>query len=465
MGQASIDDIVSNAGPAAATPPPAATAAPVSGTAHVDDIVSNQGPARAAPADNSSTLSKVGDWAKGTAEGATESMGETIQSLPWIGKKILSPEAMQAEREYFKPGSPAEKVGQTTGDIAEPVLEFVLGDEALKGVALAEKLGIASKIADIAKTSPYIGKILQHGVNAARMGTVGAAEAKAKGASNTDALKAGVVAGIGGEAISAAADAVPNALQSVFKYKFKNPFTKLASQFATPEAAGEAVSQPIAQAGVKSAAPTVNPSFRSGIDVTTPFTEAKGFYKIVDDAAKTDFKVLYEKLDAAQDAARISAPGSPEEAAAQRNIKLTEDSITEHKAIAAKSGVPDVDKHLAAADAKYAETQANKDLNSKFFGSQSVIKGNVAHGIPEHIDVDNAISVLENLDKPNKFGISRLQQTSLGKSGAFKLKQALYDAQKAGKTSMDTRTLRNTILKFGIPGIASALGLGYELTK
>jgi hypothetical protein len=424
-----------------------------------------------APPDTSSTLSKVGDFAKGIGEGAVSSMGETIQSLPWVGKRILSPEAMSAEREYFRPGSAAEKHGQTTGDIAEPVLEFVMGDEALKGLAIADKIGIAGKIAKIAQDSPYIGKILQHGVNAARTGTVGTTEALAKGATLPEALKTGAGVAVGGEALSAAADAVaaPAGSTEGLMTRLTNPFRKLIqTQTASPAAAGEAVSQPIAQAGVKATAPTVGASLRSGIDVETPLAAAKKLYQTVDDAAKTDFKVLYDKMDAAQDAARIAAPGSPEEAVAQRNIKATQDSIDEHKAIAARSGVPNVDKTLAQADAKFAETQANKDFNSKFFGSQGVISGNVAHSVPEKIDVDAAIKTLENFDKPNKFGISRMQQTSLGKDGAFKLKQVLYDAQKAGQTAMDSRALRNTVLKLvGIGGgvATTAAGAAYELTK
>lgn len=268
----------------------------------------------------------------------------------------------------------------------------------------------------------------------------------------------------GSKAMAPQAAPAPSAAPT--KSLLTNPFrAKLKAQMATPEAAGEAASQPIARAGVKATAPTVGASLRSGIDVETPLAAAKRLYQTVDDAAKTDFKVLYDKLDAAQDAARTAAPGSPEEAVAQRNIKAVEDSIADHKAIAEKSGVPNVDKTLAQADAKFAETQANKDFNSKFFGNQSVISGNIAHGAPESINVDNAIKTLENFDKPNKFGISRLQQTSLGKDGAFKLKQVLYDAKQAGQTAMDARVLRNTILKFGIPGLASALGLGYELTK
>lgn len=439
-------------------------------------LVSGNVPPPAAPPAPGTTgvegaLNKIGEFGAGIVSGAVESMGQTIQALPWVGKKILSPDDMRLEREYFKPGSPAEQAGQTGGAIAEPVLEFVLGDEALKGVALAEKLGIASRIAKIAQDSPYIGKLLQHGVNAARMGTVGAAEATAKGATPSQAVTAGILTGVGGEAIPAVGSTIEKAAPVTsavadWMTKLKNPFRgALDNPTAPPAAMAEAAAQPVAQAGVKAAAPTVGASFRSGIDVDTPFKAAKQIYQTVDDAAKTDFKILYEKLDTAQDAARIAAPGSPEEAVAQRNIKATEDSIADHKAIAAKSGVPDVDKTLALADAKFAETQANKDFNTKFFGNQGVISGNVAHGVPETINVDKAIDAVENLDKPNKFGVSRLQQTSLGKDGAFKLKQYLYDAQKAGKTALDQRTLRNLILKISVPVATGALGLGYELTK
>jgi len=227
---------------------------------------------------------------------------------------------------------------------------------------------------------------------------------------------------------------------------------------------GEAAAQPIARAGVEAAAPTVGPSLRSGIDVNTPFAEAKTLYRTVDAAAKTDFKMLYEKLDGAMEDARQAASGSPEEAKAQLNVKNTQDAIDDAKAIAAKSGVPDVDKMLAQADAKFTTAQANKDFNSKFFGSQGVVKGNIAHGAPESINVDKAIDVLENMDKPNKFGVSRLQLTSLGKEGSFKLKRYMYNAQKAGQQAVTSRELRNKVL--GLLGAgAGAIGLGELLTK
>ena len=139
---------------------------------------------------------KLGEFAAGVVPGAIEGAGQTIQSLPYIGKKIISPEAMAAERSYFAPGSKAEAAGQVGGGVGEGVLEFVLGDEALKGLSIADKIGIASKIEKVAKESPYIGALLRHGVTAARNGTVGTAEALAKGATLPEALKSGAETGL-----------------------------------------------------------------------------------------------------------------------------------------------------------------------------------------------------------------------------------------------------------------------------
>jgi hypothetical protein len=274
---------------------------------------------------------------------------------------------------------------------------------------------------------------------------------------------AGAAPEAAGEATGTAAEAAASAPGAISDLVGKyNPFREggsLRGLIAGPEEAGEAAAQRIAQPGVRAAAPPVGTSFRSGIDVQTPYTAAKSLYKTVDDAAKTDFKGLYDKLDAAQDDARLAASGSPEEAKAQLNIKNTQDAIDDAKKVAAQSGVPDVDATLKAADAKYAETQANKDFNAKFFGRS--VEGNIAHGAPETIDVDKAIKTVEDMDKPNRYGPSRMQQTSLGKAGTAKLKQTLYDARKAGIKAVSDRTLRNKILAWGIP----VAGVLYEATK
>jgi hypothetical protein len=263
----------------------------------------------------------------------------------------------------------------------------------------------------------------------------------------------------GAASATRASEAASKVRVNPFRAAIKNPL-------ATPAEVGEAAAQPVAKAGLAAEAPTVSASLRSGIDTATPFGQAKAIYRVVDEAAKTDFKGLYDKLDSAQDEARLAAPGSPEEAKAQLNIKNTQDAIDDAKKIAEKSGVPDIDKRLASADAKYTEAQANKDFNAKIL--QPNVKGNIAHGDPETIDIDGAIKSLEKFDAPNKYGISRAQQTTLGKDGVFQLKQALYDAKKAGQTAMDARVLRNRIAKIvaASAGVAGAAATGaYELAK
>jgi hypothetical protein len=382
----------------------------------------------------------VGEFGAGIVPGAIEAAGETVQALPWIGKKILSPEAMQAEREYFKPGSEAEKYGQTTGKVAEPILEFVLGDEALKGVALADKLGIASKIAKVAQDSPYIGKLLQHGVNAARMGTVGAAQAELQGATPAQAVTRGVETGVGGEAARTALEAAPAAWQAI-----SNPFRKAVSSdpgFIERVMQGEQVAQAPAQAATRTATKaagnevglsTAQPeSLRllaeEPIDIVN--TLKKNLYGQVDKAAGTDLKTLYDRLDKVNDAIDLTAPGSPEEARLEATRTAQMQTIEDAKQTARTKGI-DVDQTLAKADALHTREMALRDFQKGFLKNPNILEGNVAHGTPETVNIDSAIKVLQRMQDNTKFGASRLSQ-ALGSDGAKSLLDNLYAAQRSG---------------------------------
>lgn len=413
----------------------------------------------------------IADVGTGFVKGAGDTVSgisHLIHKIPVVGETLAPSAGISALDTLDTSKNTAESVGKGLEGIAE----FATGDEALSGlakahkfVALAQKYPSVAHVLNMASAHPWLAKIISEGVKGA---VVGGAEGTVKGAQKDQAVKGGVAGAETGGAVGAVLGAVTGAIPVIKNLKI-NPFRKAMEAIqditAPPKVAGEAVSQPMAQAGVQAAAPTVGPSFRSGIDFKTPLADAKALYKTVDDAAKTDFKALYDKLDAAHDAAREAGIGSAEEAKAELAIKNTQEAIDEAKKVAAKSGVPDVDKVLSKADAKFTETQANKDLNKKFFGSQDVVLGNVAHGAPETLNIDSAIKALENLDKPNRFGVSRLQQTSLGPKGAFALKQFLYDAQKAGEKAMDSRALRNKMLALGSAAAGTALGVGYELSK
>lgn len=465
MGHATADDIVSNqtAAPAAASP---TTPLANHGRASFDDIASNDTlnpPAVKPPADY---LTKTED----TIQSATQGVGEAASDIWGVAKGAVKSAVKDAVL------GPAVTSGLEISDAVKQTLPIINAYENARSSG--------ASITDAIKASDAAAR--QHIKNIAPIDKLVAAfkanptQETARALTDATALAAsmlipgGVEAGAGDAGIfppEAAARfnklVAPEAEAAAPVSKLRiNPFRAAVTKpLATPEAAGDAAVQPIAQAGIRTVAQPVGASFRSGIDVETPLGQAKNLYRTVDEAAKTDFKGLYDKLDAAQDEARLAAPGSSEEAKAQLNIKNTQDAIDDAKKVAVNSGVPDIDKTLKQADAKFAETQANKDLNSKFFGNNGVISGNVAHGAPEKINVDSGIKVLENMDKPNKYGLSRLQQTSLGTDGAQKLKQVLYDAQKAGQAYMDARSLRNKVIAWGIPSVTGALGLAYELAK
>lgn len=179
---------------------------------HLRSVAPGQPPA--APQEESGTLESIGT---GIGKGGMQ----TIGSLAQLAEKIpgvshipgVSGLAEQPEKMDLQPHGAAE----WAGNIGENILEFVAGDEALKGLSLAERLGAAAKLAKIAETSPKWAKALDIGMTALRQGAVGGAQALAKGGTPTEAAEsAGVVSGVsaGFGAMGAGAGALYRALVS-----------------------------------------------------------------------------------------------------------------------------------------------------------------------------------------------------------------------------------------------------------
>jgi hypothetical protein len=405
-------------------------------------------------------LNKVGEFGAGIVPGAVEAMGDTIQHLPWVGKKILSPEAMQAEREYFKPGSPAEKAGQTTGSIAEPVLEFVLGDEALKGVALADKLGIAGKIAKIAQDSPYIGKLLQHGVNAARMGTVGATEALAKGATPENAVKAGVATGVAGEAIPAASSTVealaarsPQAGAAVAR--LTNPFKQL---LTSPKEAGLAATQEPGAAAIRTAvgAPAGAPVIEGATSIVDDMLAKTGVqkdvaYKQIDDMVGFDLKAEKQKL--ADTRYAIKQPGADVEGL-QAEIDASTRQIADANKKLVEAGI-----NPKVADQLNTAWEATKQFKN------DIVRSTSSDGT---INVKQLLNRGKNLRFNPRYG-DRLAQAfgkgdaSAGKAIADEYMRGLEAAQKAGVDAFKSQRFK--LWLGGILGGAAITTGGVEGVK
>src|ERR1700677_1223000 len=95
-----------------------------------------------------STLSQIGDAAGNVAAGAakglestTEGIGSLISKIPGIGPKIIPQEGLTAEQKQSTP----EGAAQWGGYGGENLSEFMLGDEALKGLSLGDKYAEISK--------------------------------------------------------------------------------------------------------------------------------------------------------------------------------------------------------------------------------------------------------------------------------------------------------------------------------
>lgn len=134
--------------------------------------------------------SVTGDFLKGAGIGAVSGMAHTIQGIPVIGKKLVPEEGLQA-MEGMTPQSTAGKVGHATGYGGETLTEFILGDEALQGLALSQRLGAAAKIAKTLEGSPKTLAALKIGAEALSSGVVAGTQEGLRTGSIKEGLKAG----------------------------------------------------------------------------------------------------------------------------------------------------------------------------------------------------------------------------------------------------------------------------------
>lgn len=148
-------------------------------------------------------VSAVGHTAIGVGKGAGETghtLGRIINAV--TGDNIGGLPTSFTEPDYLK----SDNGYETAGKVAESVGEFVLGDEALKGITVTAKLKLASKLTSMVGTEPYIAKIVEAGINATRMGIVGGVQAGAHDESIPAGAASGLVGGAVGEGLGAGAE-------------------------------------------------------------------------------------------------------------------------------------------------------------------------------------------------------------------------------------------------------------------
>lgn len=156
------------------------------------------------------------DFLSGVAKGAGQTVNtvsKILNKIPGVGETLAPQQGIAAAQKLETPQNAAEKVGVG----AEGIAEFLAGDEAFAALGAAQKLGIATKIAEYAKTSPRLAAVLTHGIQAVRQGGVAGGQSLLHGADISDALKTAGMATLAGAGVGAAAEGAGAAYQNVAK--------------------------------------------------------------------------------------------------------------------------------------------------------------------------------------------------------------------------------------------------------
>lgn len=393
------------------------------------------------------------------AMGVGKGFGDTVHT---VGSYLHDKLGISMPDEILHPelagGLDAKNTAEKVGKFGEAIGEFVLGDEAIKGLGLAERMGIAQKVMKIAGEHPVIGKAIAIGMNAMRTGTVAGGETLAKGGTPTDALETGAGAAAGGAALDTAV-AGAGALKGLIKTAGTEiqPEATAGLQAASKSAAAEG--------GASTVAPqSLRESMTAPIDSIE--SAAKENYQALDKATSGKFQPNMDKLNNVNNKLKaITGTDDEKEAellASKVRLEWQQEKLFDE---AAANGVPkDV---VGTARTQFKQAQAMRDLETKIFKNPSVVAGNASHGTAETVNVDRAVTALQKLQDSTEFGAPRLEQ-ALGKQGAKDLLDNLYSAQRSGVKAVDAKQLLGKIAKYtaGATGVIGSTAYAvHELGK
>jgi hypothetical protein len=225
--------------------------------------------------------------AKGTAE--------TAHTLGAVAGKVLPNsvrDSLGLPASFQQPGYlESSNAGESAGKVGEGIAEFVMGDEALKGLSIAEKLGIAQKVAKLAEDYPTIAKALHIGMNATRSATASGVQSGLHDPS-ADSVATGAAFGAGGQLLS---DAAGIGISKLL------PRTQAAAETSAAESLSQAASQ--RQSAAKSvtdlAGQAVDNATGKGVSSASDFKTAAG-------EIKQNFNPVYDQLREATGGVRNS---------------------------------------------------------------------------------------------------------------------------------------------------------------
>ena len=485
------------------------TAAPSAGTipppppGFVDEDDSNQG---------QGILDSAKAFASGvnkTISGAFATVDDAASKVPVIGSWLTTPiggdhsaAASQAyrqnERNYTNSvdvnHQTAEGLGRAAGTVGEMAVageagagignlgNMLLGDEALSGLSLSERLMRAGKMAQTIEQSPMLQRVVNAGMGALKFGSMSAAVEGLNTGNASKALDAGAVGAATGGVLGAAAPEIDSAIDSATSAlgdasnAVGNAVGRAAG--AVSDAAGNAVNKAtgvlrntFSTQAVKDASAATkqgltedeanqinqaqgdfHDSIRSlmqntagdaGVDIPDNAStslrnsvqnvadavraKAKGLYGQIDEAlGGTRFQAFDEQIGNVRDALRNDTGVDPDKTDAL-NDRLADLTTARDAALdqAEENGVPR--STIRQANQAFRQSSALNDLSKALQGTVSGIRPELAQqGVNTASEVVSPDKLATRLDRLYNSG--RLQQ-ALGQDGAEDLLQSTHAAQ------------------------------------
>lgn len=160
-----------------------------------------------AAANAKETYKAVQDPGQGVVIGAARGAALTAAGLAHITRKVTgtTDSTTNAEKGAKEFGEGNDTGAEEAGKFIESAAEFMLGDEALKGLSYTDRLKQVMPALKALEKSPWLAKAADAAI---QQGTVGTVQATAHGASPVEALETGAVTGGTGGAVTALGEGI-----------------------------------------------------------------------------------------------------------------------------------------------------------------------------------------------------------------------------------------------------------------
>jgi hypothetical protein len=188
--------------------------------------------------------------APGLETGAEKGLTETLSGTSQLAQKGIekltgeqsSGKGVFGEAPATATETEANGAGEFTGKAIENVMEFMAGDEALKGLSVGEKLKKMGTVAKFIEDHPFMAKLIG---SSAKNAAIAGAQTAAHGGDFTSGAETGAVAGPVGETVGAGLSKLGSSISD----SIANNSTKAAAdEFGVPLTMGQQTGGNVAQA-------------------------------------------------------------------------------------------------------------------------------------------------------------------------------------------------------------------------